>query len=273
MGKRVLIAVMMILSLFTVGIGLTEVQAALPDLKVADLVVQDYTASGVKIFITDVTKNQGGARAGASFTRFWISPTTAVGPGISLGKRYVPPLAPGTSNTGSIYVEIPDVSCNPCYIIAKADAFQYVTESREGNNKRVKSIAVYSTGDLPDLDVSALTAPGSASPGQIISINDTTMNNGPITTFGTVTVFYLSTNNILDASDKSLLDGSYGFRLVPALISGASNSGTAQVKIPLGTPAGEYYIIAEADGYKIVSETNEDNNWMSTATKITIIVP
>lgn len=263
MKKGYFAAVMMMLCIFTLAIGLTEAQAA-PDLKVMDLIVQDYTAGGSKIFITDVTKNRGADPAGVSFTKYYLSTNDTIGPSDKiLGKRYVPALNPGASNTGTLYVLIPNVSAGTYYIIAKADALQYVTESKEGNNKMVKTIVIYSSSNFPDLIVSSLTAPGSASPGQNISINDTTKNNGLAATLQTVTVFYLSADSTVDVGDVIL-----GNRLVPALSPGSSNAGTTQVTIPSDTAAGSYFIIAVADGSDIVYETDESNNTMSTAIAI-----
>lgn len=263
MKKGYFAAVMIMLSIFTLAIGLTEAQAA-PDLKVIDLIVQDYTAGGVKIFITDVTKNRGAAPAHASITSYYLSTNTTIGPGDTiLGKRYVPPLAPGASNTGTNYVLIPNKPAGSYYIIAKADALQYVTESKEGNNKRVKSIALYSSTAYPDLIISSLTAPISASPGQNISINDTTKNDDLGGTLETLTIFYLSADSAIDVGDLLL-----GDRLVSALSAGASSSGTTNVTIPPETAAGSYYIIAVADGSDIVYETNENNNSMSRAITI-----
>jgi len=265
MKKGVFAGVMMMVFLFTLAIGLTEAQA-LPDLKVMSLTVQDFTAGGSKIFITDVTKNRGTSDAGASFTRYYLSNSTNLAGAVRLGRRYVPPLAPGAKNTGTNYVLIPDVAPGTYYIIAKADADNYVTESKEGNNKLSKSIVIYSMTDQPDLTISSLTAPDSASPGQNISINDTTMNSGLAGVLQTVTVFYLSADNTLDVGDVILSN-----RPVPALSPGSSSSGTTNVTIPPETAAGSYYIIAVADAANIVFESNEDNNPMSRA--ITIAAP
>lgn len=265
MKKGYFAVVMMMVFLFTLAIGLTEAQAA-PDLKVMSLTVQDYTAAGSKIFITDVTKNRGTSDAGATFTRYYLSPNTTVAGAANLGRRYVPRLAPGAKNTGTNYVQIPDVAAGTYYIIAKADADNYVTESKEGNNKLVKSIVIYSSTNRPDLTIFSLSAPGSASPGQNISINDTTKNSGLADVLQTVTVFYLSADSTLDVGDAIL-----GNRPVPALSAGSSSSGATNVTIPPETAAGSYYIIAVADAANIVFESHEDNNSMSRA--ITIAAP
>jgi hypothetical protein len=273
MKKGVFAGVVMVVFLFTLAIGLTEAQAA-PDLKVNSLTVQDYTAGGSKIFITHVTKNRGTSPAGASFTCYFLSSTTNIAGATLLGSSYVPPLAPGARNTGKTYVWIPDVAAGTYYIIARADYAAefstlqlqkkgYVAESREGNNQLSKSIVLYSSTAQPDLTISSLSAPGSASPGDDISIDDTTMNSGLGGVLQTVTVFYLSADSALDAGDVIL-----GNRVIPALSTGASSSGTTNVTIPPDTVGGSYYIIAVADAANIVVESHENNNSMSTAITI-----
>src|SRR4030066_1067509 len=83
----------------TLVIGLTEAQAV-PDLIVSDLMVQDLTAAGVKIFITDTTKNIG-TIANATITRYYLSTDCTIGNSIAvLGDRYVPGLGNNESSTG-----------------------------------------------------------------------------------------------------------------------------------------------------------------------------
>ncbi len=62
---------------------------------------------------------------------------------------------------------------------------------------------------LPDLLVSSLTVPSSATAGSVISISETTKNQGGATAVST-TRYYLSTTSTYDASDTAL-----GFRAIP----------------------------------------------------------
>jgi subtilase family serine protease len=298
MKKGYFVAVMLMLSVFILAIGLTQAQAQ-PDLKVTSLKVQAFTAYGSKIFITDVTKNQGDAPTGvidpdnpldptgATFTCYFLSSTNKVvdsstddvTDGILLGCRYVPKLKKGAQNTGSLYVTIPkfDVISSSYYIIARADYAPefskekrrkkgYVIESKEGNNQLSKSILIYLSKNEPDLEISSLSAPSSASPGQDISIDDTTTNSGDADVLQTLTKFYLSLDSTLDNTDVPL-----GSRLVPSLSAGSGSSGTTNVTIPPETEPSidPYYIIAVADSSNIVAESNGTNNTMSTAITIT----
>jgi len=272
MKKGVFAGVVMMVFLLTLAIGLTEAQAQ-PDLKVMSLTVQAYTAGGSKIIITDVTKNGGTDPAGATYTTYFLSSSTNLAGATKLGRRYVPPLAPGAKNTGSDYVLIPDVSAGTYYhIIARADYAPelstpklqkkgYVAESIETNNQLSKSIEIRSSTSQPDLTISSLTAPDIANPGQDITVGDTTTNSGLASVLQTLTTFYLS-------ADGTSMDVLLGSRLVPSLSAGSSSSGTINVTIPAETVAGSYYILVVADSANIIMESNESNNTMNKAITI-----
>ncbi|MBI5196247.1 MAG: hypothetical protein HZA10_07985 [Nitrospirae bacterium] len=110
-------------------------------------------------------------------------------------------------------------------------------------------------GCMPDLIISALSVPSTATAGQSITISDTTKNQGTTSAGASTTKYYLSTNATYEASDILL-----GSRSIPSLTSGATSLGRARVTIPSGTTAGTYYIISRADANNAVSEINEKNN-------------
>jgi uncharacterized delta-60 repeat protein len=123
----------------------------------------------------------------------------------------------------------------------------------------------------PDLVISSLSVPYSASKDAVIKITDTTENIGSVGTDETTTSFYLSGDNILDGSDTLL-----GSRDVPARGAGESDTATTSVTIPSGTSLGNYYIIAKADGPDEVIESVENNNTNVKAisiVKVTLLVP
>jgi subtilase family serine protease len=265
MKKGYFVAVMLMVSVFILAIGLTQAQAQ-PDLKVISLNVQDYTAPGVGIFIGDVTRNIGDTTAPETITTYYLSKDKKISKlDIKLGRRYVPALDPGVANSGTRYVMIPEtVAPGQWYIIANADGGMYVTESKEGNNKKVKPITVLgvASANLPDLVVSSLTAPGSAAPGDKITITDKTENLGPGNAFITKTAFYLSTDTTLDSGDVAI-----GSRYVPALDAGAYSQKNTSVVIP-DVADGTYYIIANADDFGVLAEVDETNNTNTTAISI-----
>jgi hypothetical protein len=280
----------------TLGIGLTEAQAAdpLPDLIVSGLTVQPSTLAGINIYITDVTQNKQTATASApiSVTRYYLSKDKKVNlpkvpvhiptdtKDMELALRIVPTLDPGDANTGSRYVHIPlGIVPGEWYIIALADSEQLkvyggdgigIDELYEDNNRRVKLINIYASNTLfPDLTVTALNAPDNAAPGEVISVGETTKNLGPAGSPISLTKIYLSTDSTLDGSDVALVDDNN--ILVLGLNAGASKANNISVTIPDDTAPGSYYIIAKADGVNLITEVAENNNAMSKA--ITISEP
>jgi subtilase family serine protease len=228
----------------TIGIG--------PDLDISALSVPSASGQGQSIVITDTTKNMGGGNAGSSVTQFYLSNDSSVDSSDTLlGSRNVPELAAGAYSYGSTTVTIPEETTGGSwYIVAKADGEEVVPESSENNNTYSRSIKIGS-----DLNITALSAPTTVSPGQNIIITDTTKNIGGGVADPSLTHFYLSINTTVEISDALL-----GSRSVPALAAGASSAGSTSVTIPEGTAAGNWYIVAKADGEEVVAETSETNN-------------
>jgi subtilase family serine protease len=126
-------------------------------------------------------------------------------------------------------------------------------------------VTIQSDELISDLIMTAFSAPAKAAAGQVITLTDTTKNQGKGAADPTLTRFYLSANNVLDESDLLL-----GGREVPALASGASHSGSITVTIPADTAGGAWTIIAKADGEGIQFESSETNN---SATRTILIGP
>ncbi len=224
------------------------------DLIVSALTVPAMGAAGEPIVISDTTKNQGAGVAAASVTRFYLSTNPLLDAGDTLlsGNRAVPSLAGGTSSTGSTSVTIPaGMAAGAYYVIAQADADGAVSETSEINNTLARFIQIG-----PDLVVSALQVPPGVAPGSVITLTDTTKNQGGGLAGPSVLRFYLSTNAAWDAAD-TLLDGS---RIVPSLAAGASSAGSTAVTLPSTLAAGTYYLIAKADADGVVAEAIESNN-------------
>ncbi len=230
------------------------------DLRISSLSAPTIAGPGQNITITDTTKNQGGATAEASTTKFYLSVNSAIDESdILLGSRSIPTLAPGASSSSSTSVTIAeDTASGNYYLIAFADAEDVIIETSETNNTYVRTIKVGT-----DLRVYSLSAPSTAGAGQNISITDTTKNQGGGTADPSTTQFYLSANTLVDASDTLL-----GSRSIPSLAPDASSSGTTTVTIPSSTAAGSWYIVAKADGEDVVVETSETNNTYSRLIKI-----
>lgn len=222
------------------------------DLVVSLITVPAKGGAGSTITVSDTTANSGGGTAAASVTRFYLSANSVLDAGDTLlaGGRSVPALASGAADAGSTSLTLPALPVGVYYIIAKADDDNVVIESRETNNTLARSIAI--GGDLAP---TVFTAPAAAGAGVAFIVSDSTMNQGGGSVGPTTTRFYLSVNNLFEATDTLI-----GSRDVAGLDVGVTSSGSTTVTIPASTPAGSYYLIAKADADGTVAETSETNN-------------
>jgi subtilase family serine protease len=95
-------------------------------------------------------------------------------------------------------------------------------------------------------------------------VAETVINQGGGDAVASSVTFYLSSDWIFDAADTPLNPA----RTVPALINGASSSGSTTLTIPAATPSGVYYIIARVDALNAIAETQEGNNTASYSVRI-----
>ncbi|MGH7894116.1 MAG: CARDB domain-containing protein [Candidatus Binatia bacterium] len=233
------------------------------DLVVSGLSGPSDSGAGQALTLTVTTRNQGGSAAGSSTTTFYLSTDAQLDAAdVVLGSRAVPALEAGALDTGPTLVTVPvGTASGTYYLFARADTGGVVVETSEVNN------TVYG-GSIrigPDLVMTSLGAPATASAGSVITVTDTTRNSGGGAAAATTTRFYLSTNLLIDAADVLL-----GARAVAALAPGASESGSVSVTIPAGTAPGTYYLIATADGDNAVAETQEGNNWTYRSIQVTV---
>jgi subtilase family serine protease/subtilisin family serine protease len=224
-----------------------------PDLTLPAIVAPATAAAGGSIGVTDTTRNNGTGPAPESVTGFYLSTNNSWDAGDRfLGERPVGALAPGTTESMPTTLDVPaDTTTGTYYVIAKADYAGVITESSEANN--VRSSAAVKVG--PDLLVTALTAPASGAAGEGLQVTDTTKNQGAGGAGASATAFYLSTNTTFDAADVSL-----GSRPVDPLGNGDISVLSTTLVLPVDTPVGSYYILAQADGASAVTETLETNN-------------
>ncbi len=189
-----------------------------------------------------------------STTAFYLSLDFAYSPSgdLLLGNRNVPALQPSGASTASTQVTVPPGTApGSYYVIGVADWSGAVAESVETNNTR-------NSGSVrigPDLVIAAVSGPASVVAGGSISVGDTTTNQGGDAAPASATSYYLSSNTALDAGDVLL-----GSRTVPAIGPGSSNSGSVTLVVPTAMPAGNYFVIAVADGGSGIAEALENNN-------------
>jgi subtilase family serine protease len=228
-------------------------RANAPNLRVTTLTLSPAVGGpGATVTATDTTKNVGPGHASSTVTRFYYSQDNVLDAAdVELGTRAVVALAVGAEETGSVALTLPaSATSGTAFIIAKADGSGDVVEASETDNNRTASIKLG-----PDLRVAVVTAPASVAPGDTIAIGDTTENQGGAQAPATITRFFLSTDNLLDAGDTLL-----GERPVGVLAGLASDTGSTNVTLPGNLTQGTYFIIARADATDLVTETSETNN-------------
>ena len=232
-----------------------------PDLVISSFGGPASAAAGQPLAVTITTKNQGTGTANESRTRFYISANGVVDSGDTRldEAQNVPSLGPGMSAAVSMSVTIPsNLSVGSHYIIAKADADDVLFENQESNNTYLRTLTVG-----PDLVVSALTVPGVAAPGATVTADYTVRNQGASQAGASTLRFFWSVNSALDASDTPL-----GQADLAALGAAGTASGQATLTVPSTAVTGTNYIIADADGGKVVPEASEINNAASRVVRI-----
>jgi len=110
-------------------------EAARPDLVVSSISNPPGVAFPGRVFsVTDRTRNIGGAAAGKTVTRYYLS---ASGKRTAIGRRAVIPLSPRRSSHGSANARVPaTIEFGVYSLIACADASSAVREANERNNCR-----------------------------------------------------------------------------------------------------------------------------------------
>ena len=229
-----------------------------PDLVVSAMTAPTVAGADTDIVVTNTTKNQGTGGSLQSQTGFYLSTNTSWDASdILLGTRPVSALAPGATDVVSTTLHIPPSAATGAYrILAKADWNGAITEKVETNN--VSASGVVNVG--PDLTVSAVSGPTTASAGATISVTNTTKNQGGSAAAASTTRFYWSTNTTVDATDEVL-----GSRPVPLLTPGATDSSTTALTVPATASVGTYYVIAQSDADGALAEAVENNNHKATA--------
>ena len=117
----------------------------------------------------------------------------------------------------------------------------------------------------PDLLLTQIGAsPSSVPAGNALLLSATVENQGAGPATSAAVGYYLSTNQLLDASDV-LLGTSPG----PLLAAGLSASRQLTATVPASVTPGNYFVLFVADPLNVVAETNETNNLAALALTVT----
>ena len=95
--------------------------------------------------------------------------------------------------------------------------------------------------------------------GQKFQLRDEVENGGQDAAPESITIYYLSTDDVLDEKDQAIKG-----RRVPPLVSGQRQSQPTTIAIEFDVPPGDYYLIAVADARGHVPERIEGNNTKAT---------
>jgi subtilase family serine protease len=156
------------------------------------------------------------------------------------------------------------------YVCVKADSANAVTEADETNNTLCSAGTV--TVPQADLIMSVVSMTATAvSPGTNVSLSNTAKNQG-LFPAGTFTIaFHLSTNASYGDGDDIIITQT---RSVTSLAVGATSTATTTLTVPITAPLGTYYVCAMADSANTITESNETNNSLCTATAtLTVALP
>ncbi|MBI2377620.1 MAG: putative Ig domain-containing protein [Deltaproteobacteria bacterium] len=146
-------------------------------------------------------------------------------------------------------------------LIALVDQDDQLVEADETNNATASSEITVG----PDLSIQLVSLPPQTGPGETLAIRSVVINSGaPLAE--AIYELYLSTDEILDASDAPLLTG------IAELLGAARLELTLTATVPDVVP-GELHVIARIDPANLVQEANETNNSAVSATTIRLVGP
>jgi subtilase family serine protease len=106
--------------------------------------------------------------------------------------------------------------------------------------------------------------------GKALSVANTAKNQGLLAAGSFAVAYHLSTNTIYGDADDVVVSTT---RTVSSLAAGASSAATTSLIIPAATPAGTYYVCANADSANAVIESSEVNNTLCSTTTVTVLKP
>lgn len=171
----------------------------------------------------------------------------------------------GGSYTRTADVPVPFELAGPYTLFVVADAGGQVTESDDANNASAGA-AVAVTRQAPDLQVTAVTAPGSAD--GTLNVGWTVRNLGTNVTNANYwyDAVYLSRDPLLSGDDLPL--GTV--RRANPLAAGGEYAAVGTFGVPAGA-AGSYFVLVRADGTDLVLEAPLEGNNVGAAANATAV--
>jgi hypothetical protein len=237
-----------------------------PDLRVINPSVSANLLLPGDAFTANATANNlgNGSSNVATTLRYYRSTDAVISTAdLQVATDPIPVLGAGGSSVQSAPLTAPAVG--NYWIGACVDAV-----GGESNVANQCSTGVPITVTRPDLIISAINAPLTATQGQTINVANTVQNQGTIGTgVGFNVGLYLSVDATCNTSDTLLTN-----RAAPALAPGAVHAANTSVTIPLSASVGNpRHICAVADSGSVIVETNEANNIATDTIQILALVP
>ena len=160
--------------------------------------------------------------------------------------------------------------------------YEFVWSNVPAGTYEVRAIATDDTGvaassniswvrvGLPDLVETSVTGPPTViAPGMSFSASDITKNSGSVPALSSSVRYYLSADQLRNASDIRLT----GSRAVSGLEPGAVSTGSKTVTVPDDTTPGTYRLLACADDALRITESSEINNCRPSDATVLVAYP
>ncbi len=239
---------------FAATIGcVTTVPTVLPDLTLQGATVSPTSVvAGGSVTANCTIYDLSGAMANSSNVGYLSTDAVLDAADQLMGNTQGFALPVGQSSYWYGYLTVPaGTAPGTYYVLFAAD---YLGQVSETNNLISKPLQVVTSGIDLTITQAALSAT-SVTPGFTVGGNCYIQNGGNAVADSNMVGYYLSTNQVLDASDV-LLTTTVG----ASLYSGQSAACYGNLLIPTGTAAGNYHVRFVADPQNAVAETNENNN-------------
>ena len=236
-----------------------------PELRMTALGMPGTGATGRPLAITNTVQNTGIAPAGPFAVRFYLSSDGALDGGdVLLGSRTMSGLAAGASSSAVTTLMVPANTSAPAtyQVIAVIDPLGQV-ELDTTNDTMVSTGLVAISLYRPDLAITTLTMPTAGATGRPLAITNAVRNSGPAPAGAFTIKFYLS-------SDGTTGDVFLGVRTVGSLAAGVTSTTVTTLTVPPATNPGPYHVLAIADAFNQIVETDKDNNTTATTETVTI---
>jgi subtilase family serine protease len=243
----------------TLAVAITQPPS--PNLVVSDIVAPDAANTNGPVTLRWTVTNSGDADVTSWVDRVWLSNLAGTGTQYSLGSfRFDGTLAAGESIEREIVVNVPIDALGDRRFVVRTDASgEHFEFGGEEDNTSFDDVATaFTLPPLPDLTVSAVTAPVDAVSGSSITLTWTITNQGTqdIVNGRWSDRVWLS-NDTAVGGDQYFGD----FRFEGSLAAGASITRSQSIDIPL-TYSGVRFVVVQTDVFSEVLEygTREDNN-------------